>query len=313
MRQHEPGVAGALTDAAVGDSLVVGGDEAVQLVELGALAAAARTLSQRGAKRIDAIVDGGIQDAEVLRQISTTELLSHGVVLDARLPQDDITRKLTTTTLADMKVVVPGAGWVWPDTLRGMQPGDEALVYADLPEDVAMRVILTGDQRIDVSVPTTPVERPLLERAWVGARIARLTSKRSLLPVTDRDGRDALELLRKQRVDVVLTDLAMPDLDGMEVLARLRALDPSVPVIMVTAHGSERVAVLALLSTPEPVLIDGRPYVGVIVPTAPVPVGGGLLYLPQDWVRPAEMGIEAVTSIYVSMGITSHQHIGAKK
>jgi uncharacterized membrane protein len=73
--------------------------------------------------------------------------------------------------------------------------------------------------------------------------------------------------------------------------------------------GIDRVAVLALLSTPEPVLIDGRPYVGVIVPTAPVPVGGGLLYLPQDWVRPAEMGIEAVTSIYVSMGITSAQHL----
>ncbi len=74
-------------------------------------------------------------------------------------------------------------------------------------------------------------------------------------------------------------------------------------------EGVDRVAVLALLSTPEPVLIDGRPYVGVIVPTAPVPVGGGLLYLPQDWVRPAEMGIEAVTSIYVSMGITSAQHM----
>lgn len=70
-----------------------------------------------------------------------------------------------------------------------------------------------------------------------------------------------------------------------------------------------RVAVLALLSTPSPVLIGGRPYVGVIVPTAPVPVGGGLLYLPQDWVTPAEIGIEALTSVYVSMGITSAQHL----
>ncbi len=69
------------------------------------------------------------------------------------------------------------------------------------------------------------------------------------------------------------------------------------------------VVVLALLSTPEPVLIDGRPYLGVIVPTAPVPVGGALLYVPQHWVRPASMGIEAVTSIYVSMGITSAEHL----
>src|SRR6202453_4515763 len=46
--------------------------------------------------------------------------------------------------------------------------------------------------------------------------------------------------------DVVLTDLAMPDMDGMQVLARMRAGDPSVPVIMLTAHGSERVAVAAM-------------------------------------------------------------------
>lgn len=70
-----------------------------------------------------------------------------------------------------------------------------------------------------------------------------------------------------------------------------------------------KAAVLGLLSTPEPVLIAGRPYLGVIVPTAPVPVGGGLLYLPQDWVQPADVGFEGLTSIYVSMGLTSAQHL----
>jgi uncharacterized membrane protein len=71
-----------------------------------------------------------------------------------------------------------------------------------------------------------------------------------------------------------------------------------------------RVAVLALLSSPEPVLIEGRPYLAVIVPTAPVPVGGGLLFLPADWVSPAEgVGVEALTSIYVSMGVTTGQYL----
>ncbi len=46
--------------------------------------------------------------------------------------------------------------------------------------------------------------------------------------------------------DVVLTDLAMPDVDGMKVLGTLRVQDPSVPVMMLTAHGSERVAVAAM-------------------------------------------------------------------
>jgi hypothetical protein len=183
--------------------------------EIGALAAAARNLSQRGARRIDAIVDGGIQDAEVLRQIATTELLTHGVVLDARIPQADIVRKLTTTTLTDMKVVVPGAGWIWPDTLRGLQPGDEALVYADLPVDVAMRVILTGEDRIDVSVPTSTVERPLLERAWVGARIERLTSLRSALPDSDTDVRSAF---RSQIIDLSTRFRVLSDFTALLVL-----------------------------------------------------------------------------------------------
>lgn len=69
-------------------------------------------------------------------------------------------------------------------------------------------------------------------------------------------------------------------------------------------------AVLGLLSTPEPVRMGDIDYLAVLVPTAPVPVGGGLLYVPSGWVTPAEMGIEGLTSIYVSMGITSQQHIG---
>src|SRR3984957_5486690 len=56
-------------------------------------------------------------------------------------------------------------------------------------------------------------------------------------------GRAAFEA---RGADVVLTDLAMPEMDGMQVLDRLHAADPSVPVLMLTAHGSERVAVAAM-------------------------------------------------------------------
>lgn len=77
--------------------------------------------------------------------------------------------------------------------------------------------------------------------------------------------------------------------------------------------GGDSVAVLGLLSTREPVLVNGKPYFAVIVPTAPVPVGGGLLYVPQEWVTPADVGIDGLTSIYVSMGVTSHQHISKPK
>jgi len=68
-------------------------------------------------------------------------------------------------------------------------------------------------------------------------------------------------------------------------------------------------AVLGLLSTPEPVILEGKPYLAVLVPTAPVPIGGGLLYVPKDWVTIAPVGVEGLTSIYVSMGVTSQQHL----
>jgi uncharacterized membrane protein len=74
--------------------------------------------------------------------------------------------------------------------------------------------------------------------------------------------------------------------------------------------GPGNAAVLALLSSPEPVLVGGQPYLAVLVPTAPVPVGGALLYVPRDWVSPAPVGMEGLTSIYVSMGVTSTQHLG---
>jgi uncharacterized membrane protein len=69
-------------------------------------------------------------------------------------------------------------------------------------------------------------------------------------------------------------------------------------------------AVLALLSTPEPIDLLGARFVGVVVPSAPVPVGGALVYVPEAWITPADIGVEALTSIYVSMGVTSSQQLG---
>jgi uncharacterized membrane protein len=68
-------------------------------------------------------------------------------------------------------------------------------------------------------------------------------------------------------------------------------------------------AVLALQSSPEAVLVDGQRCLIVLVPTAPVPVGGGLIFVPEEWVTPAELSVEAITSLYVSMGVTAPQHL----
>lgn len=60
------------------------------------------------------------------------------------------------------------------------------------------------------------------------------------------DGCEALESVRSERPDIVLTDLQMPKMDGLELVERLRDEDPQLPVILMTGFGSEEVAARAL-------------------------------------------------------------------
>jgi len=60
------------------------------------------------------------------------------------------------------------------------------------------------------------------------------------------DGADALTKLRECRIDLVLTDLVMPGMDGLALVAEIHARFPSVPVILMTSRGTEEIAVQAL-------------------------------------------------------------------
>src|SRR5215472_7095791 len=76
--------------------------------------------------------------------------------------------------------------------------------------------------------------------------------------------------------------------------------------------GDGGAGVLGLLPMPKPIVIGGEPYHVVLVPSAPVPVGGALIYVPAAWVKPANVGVETLMSIYVSMGVTSPQMVEAE-
>jgi CheY-like chemotaxis protein/anti-sigma regulatory factor (Ser/Thr protein kinase) len=60
------------------------------------------------------------------------------------------------------------------------------------------------------------------------------------------NGRDALQAMARQRPDVVLTDLQMPEMDGLKLVREIKRNHSGVPVILMTAHGSEEIAVEAL-------------------------------------------------------------------
>ena len=66
---------------------------------------------------------------------------------------------------------------------------------------------------------------------------------------------------------------------------------------------------LALLVSPESYKINGREYQIVIIPTAPVPFGGGLLFMPVEQIEPAGMSVDGLMSIYISMGVTAPQFL----
>ena len=60
------------------------------------------------------------------------------------------------------------------------------------------------------------------------------------------NGRHALATLASETFDLVLTDLQMPEMNGLELVSAIRAQHTYVPVILMTAHGSEEIAMQAL-------------------------------------------------------------------
>lgn len=65
---------------------------------------------------------------------------------------------------------------------------------------------------------------------------------------TAQDGDQALELIQKSPVDLVVSDIRMPGISGLELLARIKDHDEDVPVIMITAFASPNDAVQAMKS-----------------------------------------------------------------
>lgn len=63
---------------------------------------------------------------------------------------------------------------------------------------------------------------------------------------TASSGEEALDILKKEIFDLVLLDIRLPQMDGMEVLSRALELDPDIVIIMITAHGTVQSAVDAM-------------------------------------------------------------------
>src|SRR5712671_4169506 len=76
--------------------------------------------------------------------------------------------------------------------------------------------------------------------------LSRLLKSRGLEAVLAHSGKEALAKL--EGVDGVVTDYSMPDMDGLQLVQAVHERDDSLPVVVLTAHGSERIAVRAMKS-----------------------------------------------------------------
>jgi len=87
------------------------------------------------------------------------------------------------------------------------------------------------------------VDDSAVDRRIAGALVEKFSGLR---PTYAGNGREALESIGREAPAAVLTDLQMPEMDGLALVQGIRDKYPRLPVILMTAYGSEDVAIQAL-------------------------------------------------------------------
>ncbi len=128
----------------------------------------------------------------------------------------------------------------------GVSPNEQE-VLAMMALDTLWPVFETRDDAINFvganSVEILVVDDSEVDRCLIGGLLTRKGDYR--VQYAD-SGRTALAHMRESMPDLVITDLVMPEVDGLELVAEVRRLYPLVPLILLTAHGNESIAFEAL-------------------------------------------------------------------
>jgi two-component system response regulator CpxR len=151
--------------------------------------------------------EGHVVDVETTGG-AVTLTINHHVLLLRRL-EDELTSIVERVSgVSSVRTVVGGEF-------------HQADIYRKVDLDMPSKLLLVDD-----------------EREFVQTLSERL-SMRELDSVIAYDGASALDLVSEDEPDVMILDLRMPGVDGIEVLRRVKATSPDVEVIILTGHGSE--------------------------------------------------------------------------
>ena len=84
------------------------------------------------------------------------------------------------------------------------------------------------------------------DAAFMRMRAARLLTEAGHAVVEASNGREAIDMYIRERPDCVLMDITMPEMDGLEALAEIRAKDPHARIAMLTAMGQQAIVMDAI-------------------------------------------------------------------
>lgn len=155
-----------------------------------------------------ALTQEGHEVSAVVKDGAVTLIIEKNVLMLSRLEQE----------LKEIVHKIKGVRTVTTEVGKGFHQAD---IYRKIDFQAPSRVLLVDDEREFVQ---TLSERLLLRD--LGSAIAY-------------DGESALEMVREDEPDVMILDLKMPGIDGMEVLKRVKATQPGIEVIILTGHGNE--------------------------------------------------------------------------
>ena len=80
----------------------------------------------------------------------------------------------------------------------------------------------------------------------IRSSLSKIVERLDLIPLTAQDGSEALNMLQSKKIDLIITDLMMPQMDGLKFIIKSREINPRIPIAVISGYGDAKNATFAL-------------------------------------------------------------------